>query len=175
MLLSVQLNSNQLIDFFVKLLSTSDWPARWNCGEWSLFHGWVYVISDMMIWLAYFIIPIIIFWFVHKQPKMPFLPIFAYFGAFIVFCGITHFLDALIFWWPAYRLEALFKFITACVSLLTVCALIRDLPKLLKLNLSKSTEVLSKELEEQKIQLIAKDNKIKDLLSEIERLNSRLE
>jgi two-component system, chemotaxis family, sensor kinase Cph1 len=51
---------NQVIDFFNNLFSTSEWPARWHCGNWTDFHGWLYIISDLMIWLAYFLIPLII-------------------------------------------------------------------------------------------------------------------
>lgn len=121
----------QIIDFFQKLFETSDWPPRWVCGKWSDFHGWLYIGSDVAIWLAYFIIPVVIVWFVQKRPKVPFLPVFWLFAAFIIFCGATHILDAIIFWWPAYRLSALVKFLTAIISFATVFALIRDLPKLL--------------------------------------------
>lgn len=44
------------------------------------------------------------------------------------------------FWWPAYRLSALLRLITALVSFITVFVLIRDLPKLMNLKLPKSAE-----------------------------------
>ena len=122
---------NEIIDFFQKLFDTADWPPRWVCGKWSDFHGWLYIGSDVTIWLAYFIIHVVIIWFVQKRPNVPFLPVFWLFAAFIIFCGATHILDAIIFWWPAYRLSALIKFLTAIISFATVFALIRDLPKLL--------------------------------------------
>jgi len=81
--------------------------------------------------LAYFIIPVVIIWFVQKRPSVPFLPVFWLFAAFIILCGTTHILDAIIFWWPAYRLSALIRFFTAIISFVTVLALVRDLPKLL--------------------------------------------
>lgn len=123
----------QVGEFFSKIFDTSDWPPRWNCGTWSDFHGWLYIVSDVAIWLAYFIIPIIIIWFVQRKPGMPFLPVFWLFGAFILFCGATHLLDAVIFWWPGYRLSALVRFLTAIISFFTVFALIRELPKALEL------------------------------------------
>ena len=121
-----------MTDFFTGLLSTADWPARWMCGTWSAPHGWLYLGSDLVIWLAYFIIPVIIVWFVRQRPDLPFLPVFWLFGAFILLCGTTHLLDALMFWWPAYRLAAVLKSLTAVVSMLTVFALIRDLPSALE-------------------------------------------
>ncbi len=130
----------QVTEFFKKLADTSDWPPRWLCGEWSSFHGWLYIYSDIAIWLAYFAIPVILIWFVQRRTDVPFLPVFWLFGAFIVLCGTTHIIDAVIFWWPAYRISALVRFFTAIVSLLTVYALLRDLPKALQLKGPKAIE-----------------------------------
>jgi hypothetical protein len=134
---------DQLTEFFQKLFDTSDWPARWYCGEWSDFHGWLYIFSDVMIWLAYFFIPMIIIWFIQRKPNVPFLPVFWLFGVFIISCGATHLLDAVIFWWPAYRLSGLLKFITAVVSMLTVFALIRDMPKIMDLKFNNKEDLLN--------------------------------
>ena len=84
----------QITEFFSRLLDTSDWPPRWICGEWSDFHGWLYICSDVAIWLAYFIIPVIIIWFIQRKPNFPFLHVFWLFGAFILLCGATHLIDA---------------------------------------------------------------------------------
>ena len=124
---------DQLIEFFQLLFNTSDWPPRWVCGKWSDFHGWLYIYSDITIWLAYFIIPLIIVLYVQQRPDVPFLPVFWLFGSFIILCGATHLIDAVIFWWPGYRLSALLRFFTAIISVITVLALIRDLPKALSL------------------------------------------
>ena len=37
---------DQVMEFIVKLLRTDDFPARWHCGNWSPFLGWLYVSSD---------------------------------------------------------------------------------------------------------------------------------
>lgn len=121
----------QVIEFFNNFFSTAEWPPRWICGEWTSFHGWLYILSDLAIWLAYFIIPVVIIYFVQKRNDVPFLPVFWLFGAFIILCGGTHLLDAAMFWWPAYRVSALLRFLTAIVSFATVFVLIRDLPKIL--------------------------------------------
>lgn len=150
-------------------MDTSDWPPRWKCGTWSDFHGWLYIGSDVAIWLAYFIIPVIIIWFIQRRPNVPFLPVFWLFGAFIIMCGTTHIIDALIFWWPGYRVSALVRFITAIVSFVTVFALIRDLPKALDLRPAgankKDRDKLEKEIAE-------KDQTIADLQSELDQLKN---
>ena len=86
-----------------------------------------------MIWLAYFVIPVIIIYFIQRRPDIRFAPIFWLFGAFILLCGATHLLDAIIFWWPAYRLSALLRFLTAVVSFTTVVCLVVQLPRALAL------------------------------------------
>lgn len=161
--------SSQFFEFVQNLLSVSDWPARWNCGKWSDFHGWLYILSDTMIWLAYFVIPVIIFWFIQKQPKVPFLPIFGYFAVFIVMCGLTHLLDAIIFWWPAYRLSALIRFFTAIISMMTLFALIKGLPQILNLNVKNDEDSLVDEIQLLKDELEAKNRKIDDMREELKR------
>jgi len=124
---------DQFTEFFIKLFQTDDFPARWHCGRWSGFLGWLYISSDATIWLAYFIIPVILILFVQKRPDVPFLPIFWFFGAFIVLCGTTHLVDVVLFWSPLYRLSALIRFLTAVVSMVTVFQLIKILPSALNL------------------------------------------
>ncbi len=168
---------DQLIEFFTNILGTSDWPPRWICGKWSDFHGWLYILSDITIWLAYFLIPIILIWFIQQRPSLPFLPVFWLFGAFIILCGATHLLDAIIFWWPAYRLSAILRFVTAVVSMITAFSLIRDLPKALDFatkTSDTSVKELVKENEAKWLQdLKEKNNTIRDLRAEIDILKQR--
>ncbi|WP_441712243.1 PAS domain-containing protein [Fulvivirga ulvae] len=174
--------SNEVVDvkgqseFFAGLLNTESWPARWNCGIWTPFHGWLYILSDFMIWLAYFMIPLILGYYLYKkQDGIPFKFIFLLFIAFILFCGLTHFIDAVIFWWPVYRLSALVRFITAMVSMGTVFALVKVTPEVLKY---KSPEALEKLVSE----LTALNRRLKDEIlqreraeNELKRLNEDLE
>jgi len=126
----------QLIDFFRHLTDTSDWPPRWYCGTWTDFHGWLYIISDLTIWLAYMAIPLILIRFLLIKTGVPMSGVFWLFGAFVLLCGMTHLLDAVIFWWPAYRLSALIRFLTGVVSVATVVALIRHFNQALGLRTS---------------------------------------
>src|SRR5260221_6905523 len=115
----------QFINFFKNLFDASDWPPRWHCGKWSEFHGWLYIISDLLIWSAYFAIPVIIIRYITRKQHARFLKIYFLFAAFILACGATHFLDALAFWLPVYRLNALIRFATGVLSWVTVFHLIR--------------------------------------------------
>jgi signal transduction histidine kinase len=119
---------HQIKDFFSKILNTNDWPPRWYCGNWTNFHGWLYILSDVSIWAAYFAIPFLLIRLIIKRKDIPFNKVFWLFITFILLCGLTHLIDAIIFWWPAYRLSALIRFITAIVSIFTVYALYKILP-----------------------------------------------
>ena len=134
----------QVNEFFGGLFDYSLWPARWHCGYWAPFHGWLYIISDLLIWVSYFLIPLIIINYItQKKAALKFQKAYVYFAAFILLCGLTHFLDALMFWVPVYRLNALMRFFTALVSLATVYHLIKILPVAFK---QKTNTELEKEI-----------------------------
>lgn len=138
---------NQLAFYFSHLFSTEGLPPRWHCGLWPAFQGWFYILSDLGIWAAYFTIPLILLRFIHGRSDLPFPRIFWLFGAFIFACGTTHLLDALMFWWPAYRLTGLVYFATACISWATISALMPVIPQALAL---KSPTALENEIKERK-------------------------
>ncbi len=158
----------QVLDFFRKLFDTGDFPARWHCGRWTDFHGWLYIISDLLIWSAYFAIPLLLFGYIRKK-EVPFHRIFYLFGAFILACGITHLLDAIIFWSPVYRLSALARFFTGVVSWVTVLALLRVLPAAFAMRTPVDFE---KEIEKRKAveQELNKNNHLLNLAQQIARM-----
>lgn len=92
-----------------------------GCG-WDLHHWLTYLIafSELGIFVAYLIIPLGLIRAARKFPKaFPFKGIWAMFAAFILSCGLTHFVDALTFQTPLYFLEGWLKAFTACISLTT--------------------------------------------------------
>ena len=138
---------DQIVDFFKGLFSTHLWPARWHCGLWSDFHGWLYITSDLMIWSAYFAMPLIIVSYISRKKNSKFLPVYFLFAAFILACGTTHLLDAITFWYPMYRLNALVRFVTGVISWVTVYYLVKMVPIAFAL---KSPELLEAEVEQRK-------------------------
>ncbi|GAB2589516.1 sensor histidine kinase [Spirosoma areae] len=130
----------QVIEFFRRLTDTSDWPPRWFCGRWTDFHGWLYITSDLLIWLAYMVIPLVLIRYLFVKKGVPLPGVFWLFGAFILLCGLTHLLDAVIFWVPVYRISALIRFLTGVVSIATVVALFRYFDEAVGLRTSKEFE-----------------------------------
>ena len=131
---------SEVTEFFSKLFGSADWPPRWHCGQWTSFHGWLYIVSDLLIWSAYFTIPIVILRFISKKHGIRFLRLYFLFAAFILACGATHLLDAITFWIPLYRLNALVLFITGVISWATVFYLIKNLPVLFSMRTQKALE-----------------------------------
>jgi PAS domain S-box-containing protein len=138
-----------MISFFLNLFDTSGFPARWNCGQWSAGHGWLHIISDIAIFGAYAAIPLALAYFARQRKDVPFTPVLWLFVAFIASCGLTHLIEAMIFWHPWYRFSGLMKAVTAVVSWMTVIALLKVLPSALALpGLAKLNHQLSEEIAE---------------------------
>ncbi len=137
----LQLNSD-FVEFFRKLFDASDFMARWQCGRWTGFHGWVYIISDLLIFTAYFTIPILIYFYLRKKVDIKFKGIGVLFILFIFFCGSTHLLDAIIFWYPAYRLNGFLLICTAIVSWITVIGLVKVLPVAFSMKTTEELETI---------------------------------
>jgi signal transduction histidine kinase len=176
-----QTMGEQSAEFFTSLLDTKDWPPRWQCGSWSSFHGWLYILSDVIIWLSYFMIPITLGYFMYKRKQeiIPFRSVVFLFIAFILACGMTHLIDAAIFWWPAYRLSALVRFITASVSMGTVMALVQIAPKVIEFKspttLEKLVDGRTQELQSMNVRLQQEIKQREKAERKLMQLNQELE
>jgi nitrogen-specific signal transduction histidine kinase len=133
--------------YFGGLLDTSRWPARWTCGDWNETEGWVYIISDIIIFLSYFSIPIMLLWYVREKPLGNLRWIVILFGTFISLCGITHLIDATLFWEPVYRLSGFTKVLTGLISMITAVVLGFVIPPALKF---KSPKEMQEEIDERR-------------------------
>jgi len=122
---------DRMWDFWSRLFDPSGFPARWRCGSWTPGHGWLHILSDVGIWSAYFVIPCVLGYYAVRRRGIPFRGVLVLFVAFILSCGLTHLMEAAIFWWPAYRLAGILKLLTAVVSWATVFALVRVTPQVM--------------------------------------------
>lgn len=92
-------------------------------------------VSDFLIAVAYFSIPIELLYFVSCS-NFPFKWVLLQFIAFIVLCGLTHLLNGYTYYGPhTFQLMltlTIFKFLTALVSCATAITLLTLIPLLLK-------------------------------------------
>ncbi len=112
--------------------------SAWQESPWL---GWLHILADLGVWSAYLAIPIVLWYFVKRRKDLPFRKVFLLFGAFIFACGTTHLMEAVIFWWPGYRLAGAIKLLTALVSWATVFALVRVVPGVLAMRLPEELEL----------------------------------
>ncbi len=154
-------------DDFSKFFDTSDFPARWYCGNWSDFLGWLHILSDIATFGAYFAIPAVLAYFAHKRNDFPFPKLTWLFGTFIFACGTVHLIEAIIFWHPIYRVSGAMKFITAVASWATVITLIRYAPKVMALP---SVAATNERLKQQIVQREASEHELRRLTARYEAL-----
>lgn len=120
----------QILGFLGNLFTYSDFSPLWKNGNWTSFHGWLHIVSDLLVWSAYFVLPILICIYVRRQrKKLHFNSLYGLFAAFIVASGATYFIDALMFWVPLFRISAAMRLITGVISWVTVYYVIKMLPK----------------------------------------------
>jgi diguanylate cyclase (GGDEF)-like protein/PAS domain S-box-containing protein len=118
----------------LKNLFTSDsFMPHGQCYLWNPQLVGLHVASDLLIALAYYSIPTMLIYFVHKRRDVPFNWIFLMFGAFIIACGTTHLMAIWTLWHPDYWLSGGIKLITALVSLYTAAELLNLIPQALAL------------------------------------------
>ncbi|MFP5274929.1 response regulator [Coleofasciculus sp.] len=104
-----------------------------HCYLWQTNLVSLHVISDALIALAYFSIPITLLYFVNQRQDIPFPKVFFLFGAFIIACGMTHLMGVWTLWFPHYWISGLIKAFTALVSCYTALVLIPLIPQALAL------------------------------------------
>ena len=150
-----------MLEFLQNLFSDSSFIPHGHCYLWKPTLVWLNIISDSLIALVYYSIPIILIYFVHKRKDFPFKWILFLFGAFIVSCGTTHVMDVWTLWHPTYWLSTFIKFITAILSVYTAIALLPIIPQALALPSPAQLEAANyqlkltlKELENTQVQLI---------------------
>lgn len=132
---------------FDTLLSSQGFIPHGHCYLWKPGLVWLHILSDGLIALAYFSIPILLVYFIFKRRDVPFHQVFLLFGLFIISCGAGHVMDIWTLWHPTYWLAGVLKAFTAIVSVYTALSLIPLIPQALSLPSPEQLEQANRELE----------------------------
>lgn len=109
-----------MMDAIVGWLTDADFLPHGYCLAWAPGLLWTMVISNAVIGIAYYSIPLSLVYFMRRQRHLvKFNWVFAMFGLFIFACGTTHFIDIASIWIPVYRLDATVMVLTAAISIVT--------------------------------------------------------
>lgn len=93
----------------------------------------LHAVSDAVVAIAYFTIPLALVVFLRKRRDLEFRGVFAMFAAFILACGATHIMGLLTLWQPVYGLQGVVKAMTALVSIGTAAMVWPIIPRALAL------------------------------------------
>ncbi|WP_286234478.1 PAS domain-containing protein [Thalassotalea sediminis] len=117
------METNTLSSFF-----RGDYMPHGHCYLWQPHILWTNVISDFLIAVAYFSLPVAIMLFSAKRQDIGFRGVFVLFSLFILFCGITHVFGILTIWHGIYGIHGVSKAITALVSVITAVYVYKLMP-----------------------------------------------
>ncbi|AOY78516.1 PAS domain S-box protein [Moorena producens JHB] len=138
-----------MINFFDYLLLAETFIPQGNCYLWQANLIWLHLISDALITIAYYVIPILLVYLIRQRQNLPFKGLLMLFGAFIICGGTTHLMELWTLWDPAYWLSGSIKAITAIVSVYTAIKLYSILPRIQNSPSLAGQEPLNQELKSQ--------------------------
>src|SRR6202047_4510780 len=125
--------SHSMTSFLSWLMSPQDYMPHGMCFLWQPELIALHVVSDSLIALAYYSIPIALIYFVLKRTDLAFPSIFVLTGLFILACGTTHAMSVWTLWYPDYRVDGGIKAVTALLSIGTGVAIWKVMPLALAL------------------------------------------
>ncbi|MBU7583922.1 MAG: PAS domain S-box protein [Nostoc sp. TH1S01] len=155
-------------DLIVNLFSDGSFIPHGHCYLWQPGLVWLHIIADAVTALAYYSIPLTLFYFVRKRQDLPFSWIFLLFAAFIIFCGTTHIAEIWTLWHPTYWLSGILKAATAFVSLFTAIELVPLVPQALALPSPLQLSEANKALQAQIAERLEVENQLRRLQEELE-------
>ena len=112
-------------------LEPSAFSPHGFCLLWEPGLIWLHAVSDVLIALAYFSIPLALLAFLRRRPDFDFPGLALLFVAFILLCGVTHVIGVLTLWQSWYWIEGAVKAATAAVSVVTAIVIWPLIPRAL--------------------------------------------
>lgn len=85
----------------------------------------LHAISNGLIALAYFAIPVALFVLAYRYRIKRLSGVFLIYALFIFGCGVTHLMDVLNIWFPLYWLDGWIRALTAVVSIVAAVVTVR--------------------------------------------------
>ena len=138
-----------MVSLLWTILTPQGFEPHGYCFLWTRSLLWLYIVSDSLITLSYYSIPIALIYFVRKRRDLAFKRVFLFFAVFIIACGTTHLMAIWTLWSPLYWLDAAVKAVTATASIATAVALWPLIPKALALPSPAQLEAANLALQEE--------------------------
>jgi len=145
-------------------------PPHGHCYLWNEDLVRLHVISDAVISLSYFTIPMALVYLVRKRDDLKFNYIFVMFAIFIFACGATHLINIFNVWYGAYWLSGSVKLITAIASVGTAILVWPLIPKALAIPSNSQLLVLNQQLREEADENRRQKQQVERLTKDLETL-----
>lgn len=153
-----------------------------------LWQPWLVILwagSDLLIFLAYFAIPLALLRVVRRRKDLQHRGLVLLFAAFIMLCGLTHALSIVTLWIPIYPLHGFVKLATGLVSVTTAIVLFRLVPILVSIpspaDLERANESLRREIVDHETTLSALreareqlEHQVEERTAELKEANAKL-
>lgn len=150
----------------------SSYMEHGYCFAWEPGLVWLHVASDLVMGIAYYSIPVAMFYFVFKRRDILFFKMYILFATFILACGTTHFLAAYTVFVPAYWLEGYAKAFSALISAISAMLFIPLIPRAIVMP---SLSLTLKENQQLNVQLSTKVDQLQEASNTLERTNYELQ
>ena len=160
---------------FLRELFSSDFMGHGYCYLWKRDIIWLHGVSDGLIALAYYVIPVTLVYFVRKRRDLPFHWMFFMFGIFIFGCGTAHAMEIWTLWHGTYRLAGVIKALTAAASVTTAVALVPLIPRALLLPSPGQLRAANLELEREIAERLRAEEALQQRTAELAQANERME
>lgn len=147
---------------------SSNFIPHGHCYLWKPQLVGLHLVSDLLIALAYYSIPLLLVFFVRQRRDIPFSWMFLLFGGFIVACGTTHIMAVWTLWHPTYWLSGFIKAITAGISTYTAVQLGPLIPQALALPSPAQLEEANRQLAKENSDRIVAERELQRALQQLQ-------
>ncbi len=151
------------------LCSPSGFMPHGQCYLWTPGIVWLHVISDALITLSYYSIPVSLALFVRRRRDTDFRWVYVCFAAFILACGTTHLLEIWNIWHADYWLSGFAKALTAAVSVPTAYLVIKLLPAAIALPSPGALQAVNASLAAEVATRRQAEDQLRELTAQLER------
>lgn len=115
-----------------------------NCLIWKSANFWIFSLSDFIIMIAYYSIPLALLYYVKRKKQLEFQNIYILFAAFLLLAGTYHLINMLTLSIPiSMTVQNTSRIITAVVSLATAIVAWRIMPKALSAPSLRELQILN--------------------------------
>lgn len=139
------------------LLATDFYLPHGHCYLWQPALVWLHLLSDLLIAVAYYSIPMMLVYFLRQREDVPFPGIFLLFSGFIIACGASHLMAVWTLWHPNYWVSGIIKAITAVISVITAIVMLPILPQAIQLPSPAKLQFMNQQLQQMQLQMVQQE------------------